>query len=273
MGVVRNSMSRLARITRTLAPAAFAALLGIDAGAAAPCPAGSRNAPFEYARDAPLCRVGAAEGNSVGARHGRIYNVYCPGRMTRADALRVGKALGFGSNLFAANPIPADYKNGWELTPAGPYAESDVKELGHYACGTPAGIASHFKIEYGSNGATSAKVAKHCKLVGESGAVAIGGRIRRQYRCGMHVFSTERYGDASHPVRVQDVARLLLGRDGTLASTARARGARVCLLGHGSDAPTDIECASCKSSGELVMHLRTVARGATCPTGTITAIE
>lgn len=270
---MRTERSSSTHLAPAFALAACAAFLAADVQALAPCPAGSRNAPFEYARDAPRCRVGAAEGNSVGARHGRIYNVYCPGRMTRADALRVGKALGFGSKVFAANPIPGDYRSGWELEPAGPFADSDVKQLAHYACGAPAGIATHLKIEYGSSGATSAKVAKHCKLAGQSGAVAIGTRVRRQYRCDMHIYATERYGDASHPVRVSDVARLLVASDSGLASQARTAKARICLLGHGSEAPSDIECAACKSSGELVVHLKTVARGAPCPTGTVSAVE
>jgi hypothetical protein len=249
------------------------ALFGTDAGADTLCPFGRQDRAFDYTRDAQHCRVGLNEGNPVGARYGRIYNVFCPGRMTVADAVKVGKALGFGSSVFSGNPIPLQYGADWELKPSGPYSESDIKHLAHYTCGSPAGVATHFKVQYSASGATSAKVAKRCKSVNQSGTIAVGSRMDREYKCSMHMYSTERYGDATGPVKVYDVAKLLVSGDAALLTEARSKNARVCLLGYGSEAPTDIQCSPCKTSDKLIVRVKTVRKGWTCPTGTLSYIE
>jgi hypothetical protein len=262
---LQNHVRARARLTTA------SALFGTDAGADTLCPLAGKTA-HSITRTRSIA-ASAKRGNPVGVRYGRIYNVFCPGRMTATDAVKVGKALGFGSSVFSGNPIPLQYGSDWELKASGPYSESDIKHLAHYTCGSPAGVATHFKVQYSASGATSAKVAKRCKSVNQSGTIAVGSRMDREYKCSMHMYSTERYGDATGPVKVYDVAKLLVSGDAALLTEARSKNARVCLLGYGSEAPTDIQCSPCKTSDKLIVRVKTVRKGWTCPTGTLSYIE
>src|SRR5262245_11084775 len=62
-----------------------------------PCPSGAADRGFDLDRDLASCVVGDPEGNDPGARYGRLYNVYCPGRMDPYDAIDVAQELAAGN--------------------------------------------------------------------------------------------------------------------------------------------------------------------------------
>lgn len=246
------------------------------ANAAPPCPSGSAERSFNLERDLPNCIFGRTEGNSVGARYGRFYNVYCPGRMSKNQAVDVANALSRDIPHVANNPIPADFTR-FGLTPryryssaaAGSRADSfrGIHHWNHYTCGSR-GVATHIKIEIGSQAPSSQEVAQHCSEVNRSGSVRVGSQVNIEYRCAIHLKPSERrrlYRTSlcpdCRPPWVQEVAAVKSRVD--IVPAAQAAGVKTCLLNS-----TDIQCAPCQTSNKLVARLAFVSSGDSCPRGT-----
>lgn len=240
-----------------------------------PCPIGSLDRSFRMDRDLQHCVVGAAEGNAVGARHGRIYNVFCPGRMSKNQAVEVAEALARNTPPVAGNPIPSDY-SALGLVPryAFPTAARGgvADDLGgihhwfHYECGTR-GVATHVKVEIAPRRVSSLDIAKHCAKVNRAGVIRQEGRVDIEYKCKIHLFPIEREDrrgvsncPGCTPPLVKTVARRLVAVD--VQPTAQSQGLQTCLL-----PSTDIQCHPCTSSNKLVARMTFVRRGASCPRG------
>lgn len=242
--------------------AAAATLWVSDGAGATPCPAFPyKDGKFEYARDAKNCVVKSMEGGKPGSRVPTIYNVYCPGRMSAADAKRVAENMGRGKLKPGGRDIRVDFRK-VDMSPDA--APNPVAHRFEYACtrnGAPT-VATHVKLKFTWNpGQPSAEHhARFCKESGaQSGSVVVGKRMDRAYKCDVYFWGSER-------AKAQETARLLLTRD--LQAQAQAKNAKVCLL-----ASTDIQCAPCTSTNKLVMRVETVKKGALCPVGTIASVE
>lgn len=243
---------------------AMAATLWVtDAHTATPCPKFPyKDGAFNYSRDAANCVLGAIEGGSPGSRVSRQYNLYCPGRMSTADAIRVGNAMAAGSIKPSGVDMRKEFAK-FELKPL-LAVNNPVPHRFEYGCsrnGKPT-VATHVKLRFGSDPIrpSAAHHARYCKDTGsQSGNITIGKRMDREYRCDLHFWHAENG-------KAQDTARVLLSRD--FQAEARAKQAKVCLLGS-----TDMQCAPCSSTNKLVVRVQTVEKGGTCPAGTLASVE
>ncbi len=270
-------------MTRTLNRALLLAIAsGFLAVAAAaehpPCPAGSAEKAFELQDDLASCVVGRAEGNPVTAGHGRYYNVYCPGRMSKSQAVSVAVALANDAPRVPGNPIPSEYSDqglraryAFEARAAGGDRDDTrgVRHWFHYACGH-GGVATHLKLELASEAPSSRQVAERCSEVNRAGSVRPHGRVDVEYRCKLHLKPSNRRssgtgpdcpGPDCSPPWVEEVAALKVQED--ILGDAHDDSLRTCLL-----RSTDIQCAPCTSSDKLVVRLAFVPEGSRCPKGT-----
>lgn len=262
-------------LKRAVVAAAVAFLAMIGYANAQPCPVGSQERAFEMRRDLTRCVFGAVEGNSVGARYGRYYNVYCPGRMSMSQAVNVANALSRNSPPVPGNPIPADFARlGLAPRYAFPTAATSgvaddlrgVHHWFHYNCGA-GGVATHVKVEIADKDPSSRQVARYCSEVNRAGSVRRGGRVDIEYRCAIHLKPSDRFNSRilncpdCRPPSLQEVAALKV--QAGIVPAARAAGLRTCLLDS-----TDIQCAPCSSSDKLVVRMAFVSGGARCPGGT-----
>lgn len=231
-----------------------------------PCPTGSQDRAFNPARDLENCVVGTREGEPPQSRHGTVFNVFCPGRMSKSQAVDVANALARGQ---PANPIPRAYRR-VNLEPryirastVRPGDTSGIHGWNHFTCGPgQRQVATHVKIEFGAEAPSSETIAGTCTEVNRSGSVRIGAQAEIQYRCNIHIMAHERRQNGRRPW-VPQIARTLIQNDPGIGATARAAGAHVCIL-----PSTDIQCAPCTSSDNLVVRVSTVRRGEQCPAGT-----
>ena len=213
------------------APAAF--LVAPDASTSTPCPPNSAgDRAFSFASDATSCVFGKIEGNTVGSAQPRVYNVYCPGRMTPADAERVGRALADGS-LLPSSPIRTEFK----AMDSDPHFDK-IDHRFHYSCqsGGRSCVATHIKVlvRRGNVFGTPVPIyAKHCQQINQSGGVFRGSNLERQYRCALHFLFDGRNV-------AQETTKHLFRNDSGLLAGLRANDLKLCVL-----ASTDIQCAPC----------------------------
>jgi hypothetical protein len=240
-----------------------AAALTVTDASANPCPIDSKDRWFTYSLDAKYCIIGSVEGNAPNATQDRYYNVYCPGRMTKANAVQVGRALVNGTLAIPSNRIRIDYDVPYKLVPkiygeGTQYTEKSIAHLGHYNCqrpGTPNGVATHFKLHVIAS-PTAPEIANHAVLKNQSGTIGPGKNLDREYFLKVHMKSI---GRASMP---EAVGRILLTRDAKLRQTLANRQARLCVMDS-----TDIQCAPCATSDKLIVRSSIVEKGRSCPPG------
>lgn len=238
-----------------------AALLTTTDASANPCPIDSADRWFTYSADAKFCVVSGAEGNRPNATQERYYNIYCPGRMTKANAVQVGRALVSGTLKVQSNPIPVEYATPFKLVPkiyaeGTPHTEKSIAHLAHYSCqrsGAQSGVATHFKLHVIAS-PNALEIANHAALVNQSGVIAPGKNYDREYFLAVHMKSISR---DSMP---EAVGRVLFTRDPTVRQTLASKKARLCVL-----KSTDIQCAPCATSSKLVVRTSTVEKGRSCP--------
>lgn len=239
-----------------------AALTAADASAA-PCPVDSQERWFTYTLDAKHCQVGTAEGNAPRATKGRYYNVYCPGRMTTTDAVQVARALANGTLNVPSNRIVQDYKQTYNLVPkvygdGTPHVSNGIVHLSHYGCqrnGTP-GVATHFKVHMIAR-PNAAHIAKYAQKRNQSGVIAIGRGMEREYHLPIHIQALDKN------YMPDTVGVWLLNRDLGVRSELKSKNARLCVM-----KSTDIQCSPCNTSDKLVVRTQIVEKGRSCPPDT-----
>ena len=183
-------------------------------------------------------------------RFGRKYNVICkvPG-VRQSDMFEVSRQCAKGAAALAGykNEVASDYAP-FGISPRpgkATFFEQRANE-------------THIVVEMGAD-ATAGQIAKYCTKVNQSGVLAKGQNMDREYRCKVHIMNSERN-------KAQEVGRLLMTSE--MLTEARAAHLRVCLL-----PSTDIQCAPCTSSDKLVVRVSSVAKGTLCPAGTIGWVE
>lgn len=102
-------------------------------------------------------------------------------------------------------------------------------------------------------------VVRDCTLRAQSGAIADGARMDRDYLCRTHLRNDERHV-------AMEVAGRLLERD--VIAQARARRLKVCMLKQ-----TDIQCAPCSTTDRLIVRITSVASNKACPADTVNPIQ
>lgn len=272
-------MSHAHKRIPTLACLALAAVAGPALAQQPPCPDGSIDRAFEMDRDLDNCVFGRVEGNAPGVGYGRYYNIFCPGRMSKSQALQAADALARDPTPAPGNPIPDDYaplglspRYAYTTANRGNVADdlSGVHHLFHYECGTR-GVATHIKVEIGSAPKSSLQIAEHCDAVNQAGAISAGSRVDIEYRCKIHLSPAARTRRATvancpgcTPPFIDHVATVLAREE--VVPMAQDRGVRTCLLDS-----TDIQCAPCRTSDKLIVRMAFVGSGGSCPQGTIHA--
>jgi hypothetical protein len=244
-------------------------LWGSQGVSGTPCPNyPGPDGPFNYERDAVNCLMGQIEGPPVGARMHKIYNVYCPGRMTTGDARRLAFDMASG----AVRPSGVDIRpnfNRLELRPV-PWSNNLVLHRFEYGC-TRDGrqtVGTHVKLKFypDPRHPDAAHHARYCKDIGsQNGNITVGTRMDREYRCALEFWGLPVSG-SSESAKAQETARIILQRD--FAAEARSKNARVCLLGS-----TDVQCAPCSHTNKLIVRVQTVKKGAICPAGSLGWVE
>lgn len=190
------------------------------------------------------------------------FNVYCPTRLSMAEAAKLGREIGSGRwDLANGNPIAGAYKN----TRPALYADfQQVSHLFHYGCvsGGRPGVATHLKLSYrGHDPRAADNVARACLFQGsQNGGVAIGARIDREYFCAYPIHSTDGRDFA------RGVATKVIGRD--MWKQVDDIGGKICML-----ASTDAQCAPCRWTEKLVARMQIVSRNGKCPAGTYDEVE
>lgn len=226
---------------------------------AAPCPTGSAEQWFTYQLDAKNCILGSAEGNPPRATQGRYYNVYCPGRMTKENAVAVARALTNGSTSVGGYRVINEYKQTYNLKPevygeGTLHASNSIVHLNHYNCQTGGknGVATHFKVHVIAR-PNAVQIASFAAKKKDSGQIKVGKSFDREYYLPVHIKSQDR-------VMADYVGIHALTRDTAIRSQLAKANARMCVM-----LSTDIQCAPCASSDKLVVRTQLVAKGRACP--------
>lgn len=266
---------------RVMMIALAAGLTTWGSSASAVCPytrSAPDNARFDYNRDAGDCVLDLRVEGAPESRAPVHYTVTCPGRMTKADAERVGRGLAGGwLKVRPGPPTPGDPRDPAvvlskrSLHEADGFRENNVKPtfvgipyLAHHTnCTTgikPRPIVStDFKVTVKMQVVGPAEIAASCKEVNQSGSIAWHQRMDREYRCGVHFLANEQ-GVAA------EAATYLLRRD--YKDEAKRKNLKVCALRE-----TSIQCAPCSTTNKLVVRVLSVAKGDSCPAGTIGSID
>ena len=235
---------------RTAAVAAgIAVFLAVvpSAGGGEPCPEGSGiDRPFNDETDLDDCQFTAAEGLVQ-----RVYNVYCPHRLSPEDANVVGRSLVLGKTQprVGRNPIATEFR-AMKLNPS----FVRVGHRFHYGCvtGGRAGAATHLKI-VGEPGRTRAvDIAATCTAVTRAPRIVRDAPFETPFRCTTHLLPS----DGPLIDEVRDLAMLKL-----LGAQLKASPADICYISSG------IQCAPCTSSDTLRARYRFVQDGTACRQG------
>lgn len=203
---------------------------------AAPCPVGSDgDRPFQM-RNISQCVWTHNDHHlkpSKSVAHGIIYNIYCPGRMSVAQANQAAKSIVGGAAIREIRPdTPAVRPNIFykqygplNITPTG-----NIAHRFHYGCRTASGrsgVATHIKIRTHFAAGTNLTalsnpqdIAKGCHKVNQSGVISAGKRMDVEYRCEL-ISSFSRY-------YAREAAVILMQRD-FLAEARRGR-LMICVL-------------------------------------------
>jgi hypothetical protein len=102
-------------------------------------------------------------------------------------------------------------------------------------------------------------ITRDCSLRAQSGSVAAGVRMDRDYNCRTHLRKDERHVGF-------EVSERLLTRD--VLPGARAKGLKVCVL-----KSTDIQCAPCSTTDRLIVRMTSVATSQRCPAETVNELR
>ena len=243
---------------------AAAALVMPEYVGAAPvvCPSRSQG-------DHPFTMTNIGECVWVNNDHNRVptlgesidYNIYCPGRIPVTDDA-VGTAIVGGtmiknSDRHVFNPILAQHA-ARGLRPV--YV--DTPHVFHYNCviGSAACVATHIKVRVRATALDKSGWPK-CKAFGsQNGDIALNARMDREYKCESPMFHSSDRGGFGSLVKL--VAADLLRKEDV--ARAAALGGKVCLL-----PSTDIQCAPCTRSDKLIVRVKTVPVGMSCPTDSL----
>lgn len=238
--------------------------------ASAVCPserAAPPDAPFVYERDATHCVLANGKDGVPESRQPVRYRVTCPGRMTPEDAQRVGRALIADRPLqIAVEDLP---KTRLSIREMSGFADrglrpvfvgvSDLSQHKDCRYRNQRVVCTDFKVTVKMQPLGPVEIAKHCTEVNQSGSIALGKRMDREYKCRVHFLSSE----AS---LVPEVTRLLLKRD--YLEEARSKKLRVCAL-----RDTSFQCAPCSTTDKLVVRVVSYSKDMPCPAGTIGSVE
>lgn len=256
---------------RVLMIALAAGLTAWGSSASALCPytrSAPEDAPFDYARDVKDCVFDMGAEGVPESRAPVHYTVTCPGRMTKADAERVGRELTNGRLKLRTSP-----QFHHSLLDVDAFRENNVKptfvgipHLAHHRNCTMGSrqrpvVCTDFKVTVKMQVVGPLEIANSCKEVNQSGSIAWGKRMDREYKCGIHFLSNE-------PGVALEAARYLLKRD--YKEEAKRKNYRVCLLRE-----TSFQCAPCSTTNKLVVRVYTTNKGeyALCPASTYDWIE
>lgn len=263
---MNNKTGRLNRVQSVALTAVLIVSSNVWSGAPAVCPDKSAgDHPFDTHNYSECIWVINDYNNVPTALSTVDYNIYCPGRMTQAQADAAGRAFVHGvplkeGNSAAKSPniIVRQHKER-RLDPI--YISTPHRF--HYNCVTGGrnGVATHIKVrveaivpqnvaqqERVRHAQTAAKrireVAASCHFHGsQNGGIALGARMDREYKCTNMLRSDER-------AIAKSVARVLVKRD--FLQEIRKAGGEACLL-----KTTDIQCAPCSKSDKLIVRLIT----------------
>jgi hypothetical protein len=184
------------------------------------------------------------------------YDVYCPTRLTKSDAEKLGRGIIDKSlKIIGGDPISYNHTHAGPLRPI--YV--DAPHVFHYGCHRDGrkGVATHFKLRYRAHDTRPIdNVAARCTFGGsQNGGVAIGARVDREYRCPYKIRSDDGKQFA------QTVASRAVQRD--LVKQVRDLGGKICML-----SSTDAQCAPCVKTDKLVARMQIVGASQNCPSGT-----
>lgn len=191
----------------------------------------------------------------LGLNELRTYNIYCPGRMTQADANALGRSLvtsASGGPTFQA-AISDEFRR-FDLVPA----FEDAPHVFHYGCsiGEGQGVATHVRVRLrGTRPARVQEIAQSCRLVAKQ--IRIGWSL--EYKCRTHFMSNE------SKEFIYDVAKAVLIKDRIVSE----RGSYFCVW-----PSTDIQCAPCSTSDKLVIRGQAYGGGARgCSSGDVRLVR
>jgi hypothetical protein len=230
--------------------AVFLAVLP-SAGGGEPCPEGSGiDRPFNYETDLDDCQFTAAEG-LVQRGYQRIYNVYCPHRLSPEEATVVGRSLVLGKTQprVGRNPIATEYR----AMKLNPYFVR-VAHRFHYGCvaGGRAGAATHLKIVVEPAKTRAEDIAATGTPTTRAPQIVLNAPFETPFTCTTHLLPS----DGALIDEVRNLAMLKL-----VGSQLKTNPADICYISSG------IQCAPCTSSDTLRARYRFVQDGAECRPG------
>jgi hypothetical protein len=220
-------------------------------GGGEPCPEGSGiDRPFNSGTDLDDCQFTAAEG-LVQRGYQRVYNVYCPHRLSPEEATFVGRSLVRGGTQprIGRNPIASEYR-AMKLDAS----FVSVAHRFHYGCvaGGRAGAATHLKIVVEPTKTRAEDIAATCTARTRAPRIVRNAPFETPFTCTTHLLP----GDGPLIDEVLDLSMLKL-----LGSQLKETPADICYIGSG------IQCAPCTSSDTLRARYRFVQDGAACRPG------
>ncbi len=221
-------------------------------GQAAPCPRGSVSAGAFRQQDIDKCVITTREG-AIGLNQLRTYNIYCPGRMTQADADAVGRAIardGGGGPAFKSS-IHDEFRR-HDLVAA----FEDAPHVFHYGCqlGGGQGVATHVRLRLrGTRPSRVSETAASCTLTKHRYPTVMNGYTRDfEYQCKTHFMSNDARDF------IYDVAAEVLRNQGS------GWDIKYCVV-----SSTNIQCAPCTTSDKLVIRTKQMRRNDRCEAGTV----
>ena len=187
------------------------------------------------------------------------YNIYCPGRIPTQGWESVGRKIAEGTAIKdvhgrSMNPITEQHRK----------ADLAARYIGmphifHYSCARLSSkcVATHIKVRVRSKRAGPPPV-PNCTAVAQSGRIAPNTYMSREYKCINPMFRSSHRGGWDSMVK--RVAMDLVRKQDTRFATML--NSKVCLM-----PSTDIQCAPCRHSDKLIVRVKTIPKGHTCPRG------